>query len=229
MTDEHLDSASADAPLGASQAEIDAAASHTPGHAHGTAGADIDASKDAKHGKKGSRILGFMKSTVRKGVETAIGADRLKATAGSSAAKGRLGAVPNRPHDELLSGPVDFRARYNGKRGHVYVSTRATVPCVSFTTKSDVVESMAGAVLKDNEELHPVWSVAVADISEVKKVGGFGWKTRLVVGWALDREVADGLEIVERTGTTWKITACPLRDELFNRLVAMGGQKWESW
>jgi len=25
------------------------------------------------------------------------------------------------------------------------------------------------------------------------------------------------------------LTAIYLRDELFNRLVAMGGQKWESW
>jgi len=80
-----------------------------------------------------------------------------------------------------------------------------------------------------DEQLHPVWTIAVANIKELKKIGGFGWKTRLVVGWALDREVADGLEIVERSGSVWKITALPLRDELFNRLVAMGGQKWESW
>jgi hypothetical protein len=237
LTDEHLDSHAADNPLGATDAEIAAAASHTPGHAHGSAGGDIDASKEHHHGKKGSKILGFFKSTVRTGVETAMGADRLKAKAGSEHAKSRLGAVPGQDINELLSGPVDFKARYNGKKGHVFISTRATVPCVAFTTDSAIEKLNSGigsraaveAREKEREQLHPVWSVAVADIKEIKKIGGFGWKTRLVVGWALDREVADGMEIVERSGTVWKVMACPLRDELFNRLVAIGGQKWESW
>jgi hypothetical protein len=45
----------------------------------------------------------------------------------------------------------------------------------------------------------------------------------------MEREVNDGLEIVTRGGERYKITAVPLRDELFSRLVAMGGQKWEAW
>jgi hypothetical protein len=64
---------------------------------------------------------------------------------------------------------------------------------------------------------------------EMKKVGGFGWKAKLVVGWAMGREVADGLIIIDRQLNEYRITALPLRDELFNRLVAMGGQKWECW
>lgn len=153
-----------------------------------------------------------------------MGADRLKAAAGSSHAKNRVGVL-NKPTTDNLSGPVDFKARYNGKKGHVYISTKATIPCVSFTTDHSV-EKIGS---QERTDLHPVWSIAVADIKELKKIGGFGWKAKLVVGWALDREVADGLEIVDRKGSTWKITAMPLRDELFNRLVAMGGQKWEAW
>ena len=45
----------------------------------------------------------------------------------------------------------------------------------------------------------------------------------------MNREVADGIEIVDRKGAVTRLTAVPLRDELFNRLVAMGGQKWECW
>lgn len=67
------------------------------------------------------------------------------------------------------------------------------------------------------------------DIKELQKRGGFGWKAKLVIGWALEREVQDGMIIVDRTGNKWDITAMPLRDELFNRLCAMGSQKWESW
>ena len=56
-----------------------------------------------------------------------------------------------------------------------------------------------------------------------------GWKAKLVVGWATDRKVADGIELVDKKGEKGRFTAVPLREELFNRLVAMGGQVWESW
>jgi hypothetical protein len=69
----------------------------------------------------------------------------------------------------------------------------------------------------------------VEDIVEIKKVGGLGWKGKIVVGWVTERMVADGVEIVEKGGGRWRILALRERDELFNRLVAMGGQRWESW
>jgi len=56
-------------------------------------------------------------------------------------------------------------------------------------------------------------------------VSGYGRKAKLVVGWALDSEVADGLEIFDRRGNSWNVTAMALRDELFNRLIAMGSKK----
>ena len=198
--------------------------SHDPSQATQVASDDVAASKAKTHGKKGSRILSALKSSVKGSVQTAIGADRLKASAGSTAAKNRLGVLP-KPNEDVTSGPIEFKSRYHGKKGHTYISTRATIPCVSFSTDSTI--ERVGT--QDREDLHPQWTIAVVDIKELKKVGGFGWKARLVVGWALNREVADGLEITDRKGITCKITACPLRDELFNRLVAMGGQKWEAW
>lgn len=151
-------------------------------------------------------------------------ADKVKAAAGSTHAKNRLGAVP--PKDaNLKSGPVEFKCRHDGKRGHVYITTKATIPCIAFSTDS-TIEKIGTA---DREDLHPLWSTPIGDISELRKVGGFGWKAKLVVGWAMGREVADGLVITDRRGQETRLTAMPLRDELFNRLVAMGGQKWECW
>ncbi|GAB7348935.1 hypothetical protein MBLNU459_g7621t1 [Dothideomycetes sp. NU459] len=226
ITDEHLRATGADWPLNATQEELDEAMAHDPTVAHQTGGHDIDNAKDAKHGKKGHKIMSFFKSTVKGTVETAMGADRLKAKVGSEHAKNRLGVIPKDRESEL-TGPVDFSCRYHGKKGHVYISTKATIPCVSFSLDSKIAKE--GTLNRDPGELHPVWTVAVADIKELKKVGGLGWKAKLVVGWALNREIADGLEIVSKTGETWNVTAMVLRDELFNRLVAMGGQKWESW
>ncbi|KAK3076406.1 hypothetical protein LTS18_013122, partial [Coniosporium uncinatum] len=224
VTDEHLRATGADWPLNASQAELDDAMAHDPHVPHETGGDDIKASKEHKHGKKGGRLLSFFKHTARGAVETAIGADKLKAKVGSEHAINRLGAIPETT-DDPLSGPVDFKSRYHGKKGHVYISAKATIPCVSFSTDSTIEK--IGSM--EREDLHPIWSIPVGDIRELKKVGGFGWKAKLVVGWALDKEIADGIEIVDRRGSSWLVTAMPLRDELFNRLCAMGGQKWEAW
>ncbi|OCL03011.1 hypothetical protein AOQ84DRAFT_326592 [Glonium stellatum] len=224
VSEDQLRATGADWPLSATQEELDEAMSHDPTVAHETGGSDIDASKDSKHGKKGSKILGFFKGSTKTAVQTAIGTDKLKAKAGSAPAKNRLGVVP-KPGEDLTSGPVEFKSRYHGQKGHVYITTKATIPCVAFSTDS-TIEKIG---THEREDLHPIWSIPIGDIAELKKVGGYGWKAKLVVGWALDREVADGLEIVDRKGNSWKVTAMPLRDELFNRLIAMGGQKWESW
>ncbi|GME28298.1 hypothetical protein GTA08_BOTSDO05863 [Neofusicoccum parvum] len=234
VTDAHLRSTGADPPLSATPAELDAAiAQHDPELPHETSGADIDAAKGRAHGKKGSRLVSFFRGTTRGVVETAIGADRVKAKTGSDAAKERLGAVPP-AGEERRSGPVSFKGRYHGRRGRVYITTKATIPCVAFSTDGKEVEKRVGGAEEavgggEDDGVHPAWSVPVAEIRELKKVGGYGWKAKLVVGWAMGREVADGLEVTDKRGAVWKITALPLRDELFNRLVAMGGQKWEAW
>ena len=76
---------------------------------------------------------------------------------------------------------------------------------------------------------NPDWAVAISDILEVKKVGGLGWKGRIVVGWATDREIKDGIEIVAKGGIRVRAMAIKDRDELFNRLISMGQQVWESY
>ncbi|KAJ0121908.1 hypothetical protein J7T55_002418 [Diaporthe amygdali] len=221
VTSEDLQATDGDAPLGATQSEINDAMRKDPATAQETDGKDIDDSKSSKHGGKGSRLLNFFKGTTKGAVKTAIGTDTIKAKAGSGKAKDRLGVIPRHQH---IDGPVEFQARHKGHKGRVYISTKATIPVVAFSTdvKSDLEKIEA-------EHVHPAWSIAVADIVELKKIGGYGWKAKLVVGWSMGKEIADGLEIVTSQGDTVKVTACPLRDELFNRLVAMGGQKWEAW
>ena len=173
-----------------------------------------------KH-RHGSRILGFLKGTTKTSVETKLGVDKVRATLGSKPAQEHLGVLPT-PEEQKPSGPVDFKARYKGKKGYVYISTSATTPCVAFSDHSTEGSGEAGGV-------EPVFTVAIAEIQELKKIGGLGWKAKLIVGWATDREIADGLEIVDKRGHTWRLTALPLRDELFNRLIAIDGQKWESY
>ena len=148
----------------------------------------------------------------------------LKTKAGSAPAKNRLGVVP-KPSEDLPSGPVEFKPRHHGQKGHVYITTKATIPYMAFWTNS-TIEKIDTV---EWEDLHPIWSIPIGDITELKKVGGYGWKAKLVAGWALGSEVVDGLEIFYRIGNSWKVTVMTLRDGLFNHLIAMGGQKWGSW
>lgn len=207
-----------DLPLDASNDEI-----HDAIHKN-TTETDTLASTETEKPKHrhGEHILGFFKGTTKTGVQAKLGIDKVKAKIGSTHAKNHLGILP-KPNEQVLSGPVDFKGRYEGRKGWISISTTGSVPIVSFSrTSSDSQE---------NPE-HPenaVFSIPIQDIAELKKVGGLGWKAKIAVGWATNRTVADGLEITERSGRVWKLTAMPLRDQLFNRLVAMGGQKWESW
>ena len=81
------------------------------------------------------------------GIETALGTDRLKAAAGGEHAKNRLGVLQD--GQESNAGPVDFPARYKGKKGHAYITTSATSPALSWSAK---------------EDLDPIFSIALADI-----------------------------------------------------------------
>ncbi|KAI0150823.1 hypothetical protein GGR57DRAFT_471667 [Xylariaceae sp. FL1272] len=222
ISDAELRATGAEPPLNATDAELEEAMQHDPNTAHETGGADIDAAKPGKHGHKSRKVLGLIKGTVKGTVKSVIAGDAARAKVGSNHAKMRLGAVPS-SNEASLSGPVDFAARYNGKKGRIYITTKSTIPAVGFST--DITTENDGS----EEMLHPKWSIAIGDIAELKKIGGYGWKAKLLVGWSLGREVNDGLEIRDRDGNLMHITALPLRDELFNRLIAIGGQRWEAW
>lgn len=149
---------------------------------------------------------------VSKGIiETILGTDHIKAVAGVKDAKNRLGVL--KTGSETPVGPTCFPSRFEGVRGNAYINMLPTDSTLSW------------ASLKCED--YAVFSIVLSDILEIKKVGGLEWKSRLIVGWLTSREIADGLVIVDKHGTSWHLTAMPARNELFNRLVAMGPQKWE--
>jgi hypothetical protein len=166
-----------------------------------------------KH-KKSHRIMNFIRGTAKGGVTTALAADKAKAKAGAHHAKNRLGVVKGQePYP--LTGPIRFPARYKGKKGHAYITATATTPAVSWTTELGDVK--------------PAWTVTIGDIEELKKMGGLGWKSKIIVGWAMGSEIVDGLMIRTKDGQEHHLTAVSMRDQLFNRLISMGNQMWEAW
>ncbi|EGR47070.1 uncharacterized protein TRIREDRAFT_64916 [Trichoderma reesei QM6a] len=164
--------------------------------------------------KRSHRILHLLKGTTKGGVHTALTADKAKAAVGATHARNRLGAVDKRSDDDYMAGPVCFPARYGGKKGHAFITATATSPALSWTS--------------DIEDVNPAWTVAIEDIAQLRKVGGLGWKSKILVGWAMGREVVDGLVVRTKDGKEYHLTAITMRDELFNRLIAMGHQMWEA-
>lgn len=229
LDDRHLRATAGNPPLNATESEIDLAVQNDPNaEMTETGDADIERTRHplegSVKGKRWPKVVEFFRGISKGAVKTAVGADHVRAKAtGAHAAKDRLGVI-QASGEAPISGPVEFKGRYDGKKGHVYITKKATIPSVGFSVK----DSLERVGLEEKEQVNPEWSVAVADIVELKKVGGYGWKAKMVVGWSLGRDINDGLEIVSRTGERYKVTAMPLRDELFNRLVAMGGQKWEA-
>ncbi|CAO1620142.1 unnamed protein product [Sympodiomycopsis kandeliae] len=204
--------------------------------------------KNSSSKKKHGFLFRLFKGGVHAGTSTAMGANAAKATVGSTHSKNRLGVVKKNLQTEARGdGPASFRGRYRGKRGYIDILTTSATPSICFEpewgahTKAaqaavDALPENADASVKNPlekalEKTRPkaLFSFQIDEIAELRKIGGLGWKGKIVVGWAMSSEIADGLEIVTKTGEKLKMTAMPRRDEVFNRILALGKQHWEMW
>lgn len=75
-----------------------------------------------------------------------------------------------------------------------------------------------------------LFQVPVTEIVELKKTEGLGWKGKLIVELtAGSKEAADGLVVIGGgEGQSFHLTGMRSRNQLFNRLVAIDAQFWES-
>ncbi|KAJ5384545.1 hypothetical protein N7517_002456 [Penicillium concentricum] len=210
--------------LGATDEEIEKAALAKPDdHAQ-----EAQASPEKSHKRTfGSSVLGFFRGTTASGVESKRGIDRLRAAIGSHQAKNRVGVLRDRGKRITPNGPVAFDARCKGKRGTVIIDSTKQPPLLYFTTDTP---QKGDSRLENRKAGSVLFTMPVTDIQEMRKLGGMGWKGKLVVGWALgSKEVVDGLLITgKQPGQSYRLTAMGTRNQLFNRLIAIDGQVWAS-
>lgn len=208
--------------LGATDAEVTAAALPEPKLV--PVKPKASSSPTPSHGWS-SRIIGFFRGTTATGVESKRGVDRVRAIVGSRHAANRLGVLRPKGKESLPTGPIGFEARYKGKHGAVIIDSSKEPPVLYFTT--DIQHSDARVETRKAGSV--MFTLPVTDIREMKKQGGMGWKGKLVVGWAMGgKEVVDGLLIVGKDPRqTYQLTAMVMRNQLFNRLIAIDGQVWE--
>lgn len=175
-----------------------------------------------QHPRKGARarLAGLLRGTAKLGAETVEVTHRVKA-ATTGGARDKVGVLPPKFARPAADGPDSFFARHRAKKGHVELARADGADAAH--TRVRFVRGAGGA-----REKAPTADIGVAEIVELRKVGGLGWKGKLVAGWALGEDVPDGIELVCADGRRELFTAMPRRDELFDRLIAMGGQRWES-
>jgi hypothetical protein len=124
-----------------------------------------------KHGKK---LVSFVKGAARAGVSTILGVDQVRAAVGSESALQKRGVLPKRGAPKPEDGPSGFTARLHGKKGTAYILTTAATPSLVFEYGSFF-----------SSDTKPGFAIALADIIEIRKVGGLGWKSKLIVGFAV--------------------------------------------
>ncbi|KAK6083183.1 hypothetical protein SCUP234_04011 [Seiridium cupressi] len=224
LNDDLLDSAGGDQPLGASRAEINEASKHHAGTASGAGGNDSEMTSTTTDSKKRSKILAFFKGGFKGAVEVGVGVDKVRAKVGTESAKQRIGVIPEKDtHAEL--GRVHYEARFHGKEGQLHLELAGGTHTISF---HETDKSMRGKMgLTEERGSEAQWTIRVKEIHGLMKHSGYGLKSKLLAGWAMDRQMRDSLEIVDGQSHSYVLTAMPFRDELFNRLCAIGDQRWE--
>jgi hypothetical protein len=218
-------------PMGASVPEIQDTVMLDLDRYNKAGGVDNEDTKLDSHGEEQkSKKLRLARGTAKLGINAARSFEKVKAKLGSDSAKDRRGAVQNK-NERPVEGPSRFVARYKGDKGHIYIVSKQP-------KEQSVVLFMKGAIMTDAVNVEMVlptnvdvlWSVPIADIEELRKHSGQGPRipnSKVLVGWVMERQVRDSLEIVAVDGSTYMITAVSQRDHLFNRLCSMGPQRWE--
>ncbi|KAH8904517.1 hypothetical protein BR93DRAFT_899550 [Coniochaeta sp. PMI_546] len=206
-------------PLDASRAEKTFAV--TPDISLGNPPAKDDEGPKHKHV---SKLVRFFKGESKAVVESKLAIDHVRAAAGSEKAKGHLGVLP-KEKNLVYAGPSEFKARYEGKPGWLYI-TETAEPELVFT-KHD--PRPVGA--KSPEQA--VLTIPIKEIKRLKRATAFASQpAEVVADYSEDKELLGSLEIstadTNQANDVYRFTAIPERDELFNRLVAIGQQRWEN-
>ncbi|CVK99281.1 uncharacterized protein FMAN_02143 [Fusarium mangiferae] len=218
-----LSAAAGDRPVGASPEEIRKAVREEPDVIQDTGGDDHEYPDHESGGKRRGKLLSIVKPVAQAAAKTVIGVNKIRAKTGTVSAKNRVGAASTR-EEPSIAGPVEFTCRWHGEKGYVYLTTDTDAPHLCFSRRS-----VGDSDDSSYHEVLPTWTIPVNGIITLNKYSGYGAKAKLLAGWALEREITDGLEIVESDGKSYLITAMARRDQLFNRLCAIGDQKWEIW
>ncbi|KAF7715472.1 Uncharacterized protein PECH_007102 [Penicillium ucsense] len=175
-----------------------------------------------------SRLLRFVRRTIATAIKGHIAFDRAMAIAGSAHTKNLLSMLQSKHFSSKPFGPLKFDAKFMKKRGAAVIDSTKEPPLLYFTTYQSA--GLDDLRIESRKKGSVLFQIPVTDIRELKKTEGLGWKGKLIVELtAGSKEAADGLVINgKEEGQSFHLTGMRSRNQLFNRLVAMDAQFWES-
>ncbi|RAH74425.1 uncharacterized protein BO66DRAFT_467724 [Aspergillus aculeatinus CBS 121060] len=202
------------------------------------------------------RLLRILRTTITLATKGHSAFNQAMAIAGATQGTRRLLLTMHRRNWEWeTSGPDTFDAKFERKRGTLVIDSSPSpsssfIPPENEPSTAQLEEEEKGeslnpspilyfstlhsATLEDRRLEHQkkgtvLFQIPISQIRGLRKTEGLGWKGKLIVELAAgSKESVDGLVICgAEEGQTYHVTGMKARDQLFNRLVAMGGQAWE--
>lgn len=173
------------------------------------------------------KVLKFVRRTIATAIKGHIAMDRAMAIAGSAHTKNLIGMLQKRKFASTPFGPLKFDAKFERKRGAAVIDSSKEPPILYFTTYQSA--GLDDLRVESRKKGSVLFQIPVPHIRELKKTEGLGWKGRLIVELtAGSKEAADGLVVVGAEEQVFHLTGMRSRNQLFNRLVAIDAQFWES-
>ncbi|OKP10202.1 hypothetical protein PENSUB_4376 [Penicillium subrubescens] len=174
------------------------------------------------------KLMKFVRRTIATAIRGHIAFDRAMAIAGSAHTKNLITMLQKKHFSSKPFGPLKFDAKFMKKRGAAVIDSTKEPPILYFTTyQSAGLDDLSIEARKKSSVL---FQIPVTEIQELKKTEGLGWKGKLIVELtAGSKEAADGLVVIgKEEAQSFHLTGMRSRNMLFNRLVAMDAQFWES-
>ncbi|OOQ83604.1 hypothetical protein PEBR_35678 [Penicillium brasilianum] len=174
------------------------------------------------------KVFKFVRRTIATAIRGHIAFDRAMAIAGSAHTKNLITMLQQKHFSSKPFGPLKFDAKFMKKRGAAVIDSTQEPPILYFTTYQSA--GLDDLRLESRKKSSVLFQIPVTEIQELKKTEGLGWKGKLIVELtAGSKEAADGLVVIgKEDGQAYHLTGMRSRNQLFNRLVAMDAQFWES-
>ncbi|KAJ5399527.1 hypothetical protein N7465_010016 [Penicillium sp. CMV-2018d] len=174
------------------------------------------------------KLFKFFRRTIATAIKGHIAFDRAMAIAGSAHTKNLISMLQNGHFAATPFGPLKFDAKFERKRGAAVIDSSKEPPILYFTTYQSA--GLDDLRIESRKKGTVLFQIPVTEIKELKKTEGLGWKGKLIVELtAGSKEAADGLVVSgDEVGQSYHLTGMRSRNQLFNRLVAIDAQFWES-
>ncbi|KAL8277712.1 hypothetical protein RQP46_009834 [Phenoliferia psychrophenolica] len=148
-----------------------------------------------------------------------IAVDKLKAATNSELPERFMKHVPPAPPED--NSHSIFYAHRNSAPGHIILHPPSPSTDFSWT-----LEFLRVGKVPPMDSSQASITIPMADVTELKRTGGLGWKGRMAAGWMLDAKgsVGNGLDVNFGEGeaaTKVKFSGIVRRDQLFNRLAGI--------